>query len=196
MDKGELSMDQAEELTAKYICENEEWLKIALHVFEAKEAVRRHLIGQIWKGVKDRILGKGDGIEGHAWGDGFYFWHNEAENLLIYGEVERRPKGPLWLIVGIYLSDDAKLDVKRREAIRQCYDAAFGKQCNSNDRYLVKDDNVGYDRGLGRWDWDAFLRQAVMSRDEIESYLAGLLLEIYERMEGDMKRIAPAARSS
>ena len=47
MDEGELSMDQAKELTAKYICENEEWLKVALHVYEAKEAVQWHLIGQI-----------------------------------------------------------------------------------------------------------------------------------------------------
>ena len=107
----------------------------------------------------------------------------------IYGEVERGPKGPLYLIVGIYLDDYATLDVTRRKKMRQRYAAAFGKPYEPSDRYLVNH-NVGYDRGLGRWDWPAFLRQAIMSRDVIESYIADLLLEIYDRMEGDMKRIA------
>ena len=33
MDEGELPMDEAQKLTAEYICKNEEWLKIALHVY-------------------------------------------------------------------------------------------------------------------------------------------------------------------
>ena len=188
MDEGELSMDEKKKLTAKYICENEDWLKIALDVYLAREAVRWHLIEQIWQGVEKRVRDKldGDGIEGAAYKNGFWFWHEEAENFGIYGEVEQGRGTVLYLIVGIYLADGAKLNTARREEIRQCY----GKQSDAKDHYLVKD-YVGHDRELDRWDWDStFLRQAINERDMVESYLADLLLNIYRRTEGNTKRIA------
>ena len=188
MDEGELSMEQAQELTAKYICENEEWLKIALHVYEAKEAVRWHLIEQIWQGVEKRVCDKID-VKGDAYKHGFWFWHDEADNFGIYGEVEQGRGGAQHLIVGIYLADDETLDVVRRKEIRQCYDDKFGKQCDFGGQYLVKD-RVGSNDERGRWDWDTFLRKAVMERDQIESDLTDLLLNIYHGIEGNMKRIA------
>ena len=187
MDEGELSMDQARELTAKYICENEEWLKIALHVFEAKEAVRWHLVEQIWQGVEKRILDRIDGIQIHTYERGFSFLHEDAGYFWIYAEVEQGRLPAQHLIVGIYLSDEKELATERRKEIRQRYDEAFGKQCDSKDNYLVKD-RVD-DRRLGRWDTDEFLRDAIVSRDAIESRLADLLLKTYSGIEGDMKRI-------
>ena len=179
-------MDQAKELTARYICENEEWLKIALHVFEAKEAVRWHLTGKIWEGVRDKIHGIEDAdITRH---NGFWFRHVELWNLWIFAELEQGRGRTQYLTVGIYLADGTKLANTRREKIRQSYGREFGKQRKFKDQYLVKD-RVGDDRGLDRWDQDVFLRQAIMSRDAIESYVANLLLEIYDRMEGDMKQI-------
>ena len=191
MDEGELSMEQAKELTAKYICGNEEWLKIALDVYLAREAVRWRLIEQIWQGVEKRVCGDGgDGIKGAAYKNGFWFWHEEAENFGIYGEVEQGRGTVLYLIVGIYLADGAKLNTARREEIRQCYNPTAGKQSDPKDHYLVKD-YVGHDRELDRWDWDStFLRQAINERDMVESYLADLLLSIYHRTEGVIKRIA------
>ncbi len=149
MDEGELSMEQAKELTAEFICGNEEWLKIALDVYLAREAVRWRLIEQIWQGVEERVCGDGgDGIKGAAYENGFRFWHEEAENFRIYGEVERG-KGTLYLIVGIYLADGAKLNTARREEIRQCYGPAAGKQSDPKDHYLVKE-YVGHNRELDR----------------------------------------------
>ena len=190
MDEGVLSMEQAKELTAEFICGNEEWLRIALDVYLAREAVRWRLIEQIWQGVEERVCGDGgDGIKGAAYKNGFWFWHEEAENFGIYGEVEQG-KGTLYLIVGIYLADEETLDVVRRKEVRRCYDDAFGRQCKSDGHYLVKD-YVGHDRELDRWDWDStFLRQAINERDMVESYLADLLLSIYHRTEGVIKRIA------
>ena len=190
MDEGELSMDQAKELTAKYICENEEWLKIALHVYDAKDAVRWRLIEQIWQGVEKRILDKIDGIDQHiAQYNGFSFVHEDMWNFWIYAEVEQGRWPAQKLIVGIYLADEATLDVTRRKEIRQCYDAAFDKQCSSKGQYLVID-NVGQDRQLHRWDSEEFLREAIIGRDAIESYLADLLEKTFRDIERDMKRIA------
>ena len=193
MDEGGLSTDQAQELTAEFICGNEEWLKIALHVYKTKEAVRWRLIEQIWQGVKKQI-DKTDGIEGCAYKNGYRFWHKEAENFVLYGEVERGQRGPqypLFLIVGIYVAEVETLDVAQRERIRQCYNPEASKQGDPNP-YLVKDyvDYNGYDNELGRWERDKFLEKAVMKQDEIVSYLADLLLDIYHRTEGDIKRIA------
>ena len=188
MDEGELSMEQAKELTAKYICDNEEWLKIALHVYKTKETVRWHLIEQIWQGVKERI-DKIDGIEGCADKNGYRFWHKDAANFRLYGEVEQGNGMVLYLIVGIYVADKEALDVERREEIRQCYDPTASKQKDPKDPYIVKR-YVGPSNEQGRWDWDKFLEDAVMRRDKIESYLEDLLLTIYHRVEGDLKRIA------
>ena len=105
----------------------------------------------------------------------------------------------MYLTVGIYLDDNATLDDARREEIRQCYDAAFDPPLGSTEQpasiqsiysgqYLVTR-YVGNDLGLNRWDEDTFLRKAVMSREETESYLADLLVETYRGIGGDLKRI-------
>ena len=196
MDEGELPMDERRKLTAKYIYENEEWLKIALDVYEAKDAVRSHLIEQIWQGVEKRVRDKIDGIDGAVYENGFWFWHEEAENFGIYGELKRGQRGPLYslsLFVGIYLYDHVTLDNKHKEEIRQeirrCYHEAFGGELFSEDHYLVRH-FVGYDSGVDRWDSDTFLRKAVMERDETESNVADLLVETYRGIEDDLKRIA------
>ena len=181
-------MEQAKELTAEYICGNEEWLKIAFHVYEAMGAVRPRVIKQIWQGVEKRVRDKIDCVDGYVEENGCWFWHEETSNFWTYAQVQRGPRGPMRLTVGIYLDDDATLDDVRREEIRQFYDAAFEVQSACGGQTLAAH-YVGGDRDLHRWDRDEFLVQAINKRDEVESYLADLLVETYRGVESALKRV-------
>ena len=85
------------ELTAGYICENEERMEMALHVYEARKQVQDLLVGSVLKRVGDEL-----GVEPDYKKGGVYYDDDESVvgELLVGARVRyERRKG--YFIVGI-----------------------------------------------------------------------------------------------
>ena len=188
--------DEKKKLTAKYIYDHQEWLEIALDVYEAMPTLRDRLIAEIWQRIWKRVAKQlGDRVQGYIYGDSYYgfcFYPKDGE-LMICAESWKIPNrkttwGPT---CSVYAEDHVKLDDGRREEIIDLFEKVTDDQIGrrwsrvghrwSTGKYLAVV-NVGNES----WN-DDFLRRAVRNRKEIVSNLADLLVGIYENMENKIK---------
>ena len=138
---------------APYIWKNEEWLQMALHVYDAMPAVREHLIKAIFKAAGKRVAKELDGVKRQNHEYGVCLW-TEAESRETRERFEKSSEK-----IGLETWSDGKYD---------------------SDGYIgawVNDKHKG-----GRWDDDAFLRRAIQHRDEVVKDVADLLVRIYKGM--------------
>ena len=87
---------------AKYICEDKERLQMALHVYEAKDDVREHLIERFFRAVTGQVAEKlGIDVEEpkiELDETSVYFHTQETDEFWVFARVEsyRKPKAPAW----------------------------------------------------------------------------------------------------
>ena len=165
------------ELSAQYICEDEERLRMALHVYEAMPAVREHLIEDIFKAAGERVAKELDGVLGDN-KDGVYLWTDGTGDCHVFVCAER-PVGQgqrgLKLLAGIYAESK-----ETRERFGKIDRKTWSDGKYDSGGYIgawVNDKHEG-----GRWDDDAFLSRAILHRDEVVKNVADLLIHIYEGM--------------
>lgn len=165
------------ELSAQYICEDEERLRMALHVYEAMPAVRWRLIKAIFKAAGGRVDEELDGVElDNEHQLGVYFQTEETGDCWVLAWVESRG-GQIRLVAGIY-EESIKEETRERFAKIDLGTWSDGKYVS--DGYIgawVNDKHEG-----GRWDDDAFLHRAILHRDEVVKNVADLLIGIYKDM--------------
>ena len=177
-------------LTADYICEDGNRLEMALHVYEAMDAVRNFLIEDIFKAVGEYIKANVDGVVLHSREEDVYFWTEESGDFGVYATAHRRPKrgrsrNVRLFAAGVY-ADDAKPMKGQREEIRRRFRAtvdwgtwSFGDDLSSSTEVCFAFSHR--DHG-GEWHEDDFLRGAILHRKEIVEAIAQLLVQIYGGM--------------
>ena len=180
------------ELTAKYIYEDQERRQMALHVYLAMPTVRQYLIEGIFKAVGEQVK-KIDGVEeGHCDETSVYFWNKEADELGVSAWVEKGRGKMQQLVAGVYdvYVDDAKSVSKaRRNEIQERFkmkvdlDMWSHGGCISSDPNVIACAYVRDARGGGRWDEDSdFLSRAIQHHDKVVSGVADVLVRIYNGM--------------
>ena len=165
------------ELSAQYICEDEERLRMALHVYEAMPAVREHLIEDIFQAAGERVAEEIDGVKQEPHANGVYLWTEETGDCYVFAWAEKRDKQRgLKLVAGIY--DAESKETRERFAKIDLETWSDGKY--DSDGYIgawVNDKHEG-----GDWHDDAFLHRAILHRDEVVKNVADLLIGIYKDM--------------
>lgn len=177
-------------LTAQYICENEDRLEMALHVYEAMETVRNTLIERIFKAAGDLINKELDNIVMHCREQDVYFWTEETGEFGVYASAysrprRGRPRDIRSFVAGVY-ADDAKPMKAKQDDIR----ARFKETVDWGTWTLVEDYSsdlevsyaFSHQEHGGRWNEGNFLRGAIRHRKELEEAVAELLLRIYRGM--------------
>lgn len=186
-------MDEVDELTAKFILKREKRLRMALHVIKAMPIVRLDLSRKILKGVWKRIESDLDkAVEGSLYEDdpydGFMFWPKEGSVLSLCVEIRKfrgQPAETVGPVFSVYREDNAELDDKQLQDLVECFNAALdGYDMQSKDNYVAQV-NVCKGHVPARWDID-FLEQMAMNRKEIESCLADLMLQVYDRVKAKL----------
>ena len=171
---------------AKYICEDEERLQMALRVYEAKDDVRDYLIERVFKAVGEKVAEKLDGMEVSPYTTGLEF-HQEDCNFWVYAEVSSRrhqQRGSLWLHAGLYDYADP-VDKAKQDEMRERFKTKSDLETWSSGKNFDGGNTVayayiqheGYD---DRWDTVGFLSRAIRNHDEVVSDVADILVRIYE----------------
>lgn len=173
------------ELTADYICKDDDRLQMALHVYEAMPAVRQYVIKDIFeaagKRVRDAKELNDDQLE--CYDEQVYFRTEETGDSWVYAKLEHGNRGVLQLCAGVYAEDWKSFKEKRdeiRERLRTKGDLetwSYGENSLRSHTYSVYAE-VHHEHG-GRWHDDDFLRRAIRNRDGVVEALAELLLRIY-----------------
>ena len=167
-----------DELSAQYICEDEERLRMALHVYDAMPAVRWRLIEDIFKAaggrVDEELGGVGLDNEEPHW---VYFRTEKTGNCWVFASVYMPRGQQIKLVAGIY-------EVSIKEETRERF-AEVDLETWSDGEY--KEDNhigveVNDNHGGGRWDENSFLRRAILDRDGVVKDVTDLLIHIYKGM--------------
>lgn len=176
----------ANELSAKYICEDKERLQMALHVYEAMPTVRTYLIEGIFKAVGEHIAQRIDGVKYSCDKEIVAFWTKETGELYISAWMEHGRGQILWLVAGVYV-DDAKSVSKERNAIQERFESKVDLETWSYGESFSSDTEIAYayvnhEHGGGRWDQDDFLRRAIQHRDDVVSDVADVLVRVYKGM--------------
>ena len=171
---------------APYIWKNEEWLEMALHVYKAMPAVREHLIEAIFKAVGKRVEELPNVTAGYNKdGDGVYFWNEKTGDFGVFAELNPGQKGALRLIAGLYV-DDAKSIEAQREEVRERFNTKVDLKTWSDGKSFSQGEYVAYayvhQKHGGHWHDDGFLSRAILSRDEVVSNVAEILVRIYKGM--------------
>ena len=173
------------ELTADYICEDEDRLALALHVYEAMPAVRKYLIKDIFKaaGERVRVAEKLDDDKLECYPESVWFYTEETDDTWVFAALQHGKRGVLQLCAGVYADDVESIKEAQRERIGERFKAhgdlgmwSYGKSFSSGNWIAYA--YVNYEHG-GRWHDDDFLKRAIRSRDEVVSSLEGLLMRIY-----------------
>lgn len=175
------------ELSAQYICEDDERLRMALHVYKAMPAVRKHLIKAIFKAAGERVAEKIEGVE--LWypetesEHGVYFYTEETGDFYVFAQLEDRKRRGLPLYAGVYA--DAKSIKTPRDKVRERFGTEADLGTWAYGGSVSPDEHVAYayvqhEHKEDRWDTDDFLSRAILNRDEIVSHIAELLVRIYE----------------
>lgn len=168
------------EVSAEYIFKDKERLRMALHVYDAMPTVRWHLIGDIFKAAGERVK-KELGVKLEPYEDGVYLWTEETGDCYVFAGAYKG-KGPgqkvIKLVAGIYEAESIKEETRKRFATIDLETWSDGKYDPSDSIGIyVNDKHKG-----GRWDDDAFLRRAILHRDEVVKNVADLLIHIYKGM--------------
>ena len=173
------------ELTADYICEDEDRLELALHVYGAMPAVRKYLIKEIFKaaGERVRVAEKLDDDKLECYEESVFFCTEETGATWIFAALEHGKRGVLQLYAGVYAANVESIKEAQREQIGERFRThgdlgmwSSGKSFSSGN--CIAYAYVNYENG-GRWHYDDFLKRAIRSRDEVVSSLEELLLRIY-----------------
>ena len=171
------------ELTADYICEDEDRLALALHVYEAMPTVRKYLIKEIFKAAGERVRTamKLDDDKLEFYAESVYFCTEETGDIWIFAALEQRKRGILQLYAGAWVDEVESVNEAQRERIGERFRAHGGLEMWSDGKSFSSGNRIAYayvEHG-GRWDDDNFLKRAIRSRDEVVSSLEELLLRIY-----------------
>lgn len=172
-------------LTAQYICENEDRLEMALHVYEAKETVRDTLIKRVFKGAGDLIEKELDNVVTLCREQDVNFWTEETGEFGVYASADSRPRRGRSFVAGVFV-DDAKPMKPKQDDIRARFRETVDWGTWTLEEDYSSDLEVSYafshQEYGGRWNEDDFLRSAILHRKELEEAVAELLLRIYRGM--------------
>ena len=171
------------ELTADYICEDEDRLALALHVYEAMPTVRKYLIKEIFKaaGERVRVAEKLDDGKLECYEESVYFRTEKTGDIWVFAALEQRKRPILQLYAGAWVDEVESVNEAQRERIGERFRAHGGLEMWSDGKSFSSGNRIAYayvEHG-GRWDDDNFLKRAIRSRDEVVSSLEELLLRIY-----------------
>ena len=172
------------ELTADYICKEDDRLQMALHIYEAMPAVRKYLIKDIFKAAGERVRDaeEFDGDQLWCYDEEVSFYTEETGDFYVYAKLAHGNRGVLQLVAGVY-ADDEKSFKKQRDEIRERFRTKGGLETWSyGENALLSGTSVyaevHYELG-GRWHDDDFLQRAIRNREEVVEALAEILLGIY-----------------
>ena len=173
------------ELTADYICKDDERLQMALHIYEAMPAVRKHVIKDIFKGAGESVRNIEELESGQidCYDDAVYFYTGVTGDFWVYARLHHGKRGVVWCYAGVH-AEDEKLFEAQRDTIRERFRANGGLGTWSNGESALSSDTSSIyaqvrHGQIGRWDTDDFLRRAIQSREEVVEALAEILLGIY-----------------
>ena len=175
-------MDTAE-LTAKYICDDQERLQMALHVYEAMQAVRECLMQRIFEAVGERIAEQIDGVEWNPYPDSVEFYTKKTGEWRVSAWLSHGSRGyTRTLVAGLYVNDAKLVNKTERNEIQRQFDVdretwSYGDSFSSNTEV-----SAYVDSGGRKWRWDRpdFLKRAILNQDDVVSDIAELLVRIYE----------------
>ena len=107
------------ELTADYICEDEDRLELALHVYGAMPAVRKYLIKEIFKaaGERVRVAEKLDDDKLECYEESVFFRTEETGSTWVFAALEHGKRGVLQLYAGVYAANVESIKEAQRERI-------------------------------------------------------------------------------
>ena len=177
-------------LTADYICEDGNRLEMALHVYEAMEAVRNFLIKDIFRAVGEYITADVDSVVLHSRENDVYFWTEESGDFGVFASASHRPKrgrarNARLFAAGVF-ADDTKPIKEQGDIIRARFNAtgdwgqwSIGEDLSSNTEVCYAFSHR--DHG-GEWHEDDFLRGAIRHRKEIVEGVAQLLVQTWKGM--------------
>lgn len=169
------------ELTADYICKDDERLQMALHVYEAMPAVRDYLITAIFKATGERVVREVEAQLDTEYTKSVYFCTEETGDFWVYAGLEHGQRGVLQLFAGIYVDDEksskAQREIQERFTTDGDLETWSDGESLSSGKYIAYA-RVNHEHG-GRWHEDDFLRRAIRNRDGVAEALAELLLRIY-----------------
>ena len=173
-----------DELTAEYICKDKERLQMALHVYAAMPAVRKHLIKGVFESVGDEIA-KRLGVKTVQPYDQFVeFYTEETGDFYVYAEAKHGRGQVLDLVVGVYPDPHEKVGKAKLDEIRERFNRGALETWSYGDISPKKADGtyayVHPDYMVARWDQDDFLRKAILPHGEVVSTLTELLVQTYE----------------
>ena len=168
------------ELTADYICKDDDRLQMALHVYKAMSTVRKHLIKEIFQAVGERLAGEIHGVKlVDEREESVYFWTEETDDFYVFGEVWYGQKGAIWLFAGICLDENSTIKEKTREHFVANADLKTWSDGRVSENHYIGA-YVNQRCGGGGWHWEDFLSRAILNRDDVVSDVAGLLVRIYK----------------
>lgn len=176
------------ELSAKYICEDDERLRMALHVYLAMPIVQNMLIKRILEAVGRRFAENHDGVElDDAYTRSLYLAPKGTNELWIYASWTEDRRGTTQLSAGVYaekagvyadsVDETQRKEMKERFESNVDVDTWAKGDVQSSDRHLAFANLRG-----GRWDREEFLRKAILKQDELVSEVVDALERIYKGM--------------
>lgn len=174
-----------DELTAEYICKDKERLQVALHVYEAMPAVRKHLIEDVFKSVGDEITKRLEDATVNTYDQLADFYTDKTGDFYVYAEAKHGRGQVLDLVVGVYPDPHEKVDKAELDEIQErfktkgdlerwSYGECIPSRAEGTYAYVHPDYEVA------RWDQDNFLRRAILHHGEFVSAIAELLVRTYE----------------
>ena len=169
------------ELSAKYIYEDKDRLRMALHVYEAMPIVRKYLFETIFAAAGERLADKLTGIELECSEEGVRLWTEETGEFEVFVALERGRGDTIFPYAGVYEESGESIKERRNE-IRERFETKVDLKAWSSSGIRSEDEQISayVDRAYGgRWHGDEFLRRAVLSQDEVVSIVEVPLLRIY-----------------
>lgn len=178
------------ELTAKYISEDKDRLKMALHVYEAMDTVRNYLVEGIFKAAGECVVSKLDGVVMNCREQDIYFWTEETGVFGVFASAYARPKRgrskrDRYFVAGVYADDANPIKVQgdeirgRIETNADWGTWSVGESFSSSTEICFA---FSHHEHGGKWHEDNFLRGAILHHEEIVGAVAELLVRIYRGM--------------
>ena len=174
------------ELSTQYICEDEERLRMALHVYDAMPAVRNHLIEAIFKAAGERVAEELDGVEVDTYETSMYFRSEKTGDFYVFADLEHGNRSVRRLKAGVYVADAKSIKNAQRKEVRERFREDVYLETWSDGKSFSQGTDIAYayvhKKHGGHWHDDDFLRRAILHRDEVVSKVAEILVRIYKGM--------------
>lgn len=170
------------ELSAKYIYEDKERLRMALHVYEAMPIVRKYLFETIFAAAGERLAEKLTDAKIECGENGVRLWTEEIGEFRVFVDLQYARADTIFPYAGVY--EKSGVSIKERgDQIRERFEEKVDLRAwSSSGKIYSEDEQISayVDRAYGgRWHSDEFLRQAVLNQDEVVSIVEVPLLRIY-----------------